>query len=476
MTLANFIAIVRARLWLLLVVMGVTVVTAVAVSFLLPKKYLAIASVVVDAKPDPVSAMIYPGLASPAFMATQVDVLGSDRVALRVVRDLKLTENSDIRQQWQDATDGQGTVEQWLSDSLKRSLDIQPSKESNVISVAYKAPDPRFAAALANAFVQAYIATTLELRVDPAKQYNNFFDDRAKAARAALEAAQVRLTNFQRQNGIVVNDERLDIEMARLSELSTQLVTFQALSAESSSRQAQAAGASADRLQEVLNNPVIGQLKSDLNRSETRLKELNTRYGDNHPQVVEARANISELRSRVNSETRRVSGGATVANTINRQREADTRGALEAQRATVLKLKSMRDEGSVLLRDLESAQRAFEGVSARLTQSGLESQSTQSNVNVLSQAVAPVTPSSPNILLNTALSIVVGLVLGTGIVLLLELRDRRVRGIDDVMEALKLPILGVMPKPGTRRSGPQRLLGMEQRVLGNNVAPSKGAA
>ena len=476
MTLANFLAIVRARLWLLLVIMGVTVVTAVVVSFLLPKKYLAVASVVVDAKPDPVSAMIYPGLASPAFMATQVDVLSSDRVALRVVRDLKLTENPDIRQQWQDATDGQGTVEQWLSDSLQKSLDIQPSKESNVILVTYKAPDPRFAAALANAFVQAYIATTLELRVDPAKQYNNFFDDRAKAARAALEAAQTRLTNFQRQNGIVVNDERLDVEMARLSELSTQLVTFQALTAESSSRQAQAAGASADRLQEVLNNPVIGQLKSDLNRSETRLQELSTRYGDNHPQVVEARANIAELRSRVDAETRRVSGGATVANTINRQREADTRAALEAQRAKVLKLKSMRDEGSVLLRDLESAQRAFEGVSARLTQSGLESQSTQSNVNVLSQAVAPIRPSSPNILLNTALSIVVGLVLGIGIALLLELRDRRVRGVEDVMQALKLPILGVMPKPGTRRSGPQRLLGMEQRVLGNNMAPSKGAA
>ncbi len=476
MTLANFLAIVRARLWLLLVIMGVTVVTAVVVSFLLPKKYLAVASVVVDAKPDPVSAMIYPGLASPAFMATQVDVLSSDRVALRVVRDLKLTENSDIRQQWQDDTEGQGTVEQWLSDSLKKSLDIQPSKESNVISVAYKAPDPRFAAALANAFVQAYIATTLELRVDPAKQYNNFFDDRAKAARVALEAAQTRLTNFQRQNGIVVNDERLDVEMARLSELSSQLVTFQALTAESSSRQAQATGASADRLQEVLMNPVIGQLKSDLNRSETRLQELSTRYGDNHPQVVEARANIAELRSRVEAETRRVSGGATVANTINRQREADTRAALEAQRAKVVKLKSMRDEGSVLLRDVESAQRAFEGVSARLTQSGLESQSTQSNVNVLSQATAPVKPSSPNILLNTALSVVVGLVLGIGVVLLLELRDRRVRGVEDVMQALKLPILGVMPKPGTRRSGPQRLLGMEQRVLGNNMAPTKGAA
>ncbi len=476
MTFANFLAIVRARLRILLLVMGVTVLTAVIVSLLLPKKYLATASVVVDAKPDPVSALIYPGLASPAFMATQVDVLVSDRVALRVVRDLKLTENPEIRQQWQDATEGEGTVEQWLSDSLKGNLDVKPSKESNVISVAYKAPDPRFAAALANAFVQAYIATSVELQVGPAKQYNTFFDDRAKAARASLEAAQTKLSNFQRQNGILVDDERMDIETARMNELSSQLVALQGLSAESSSRQAQAGGASADRLQEVLLNPVVGQLKADLARSETRLRELSTHYGDNHPQVVEARANIAELRARLEAETRRVTGGATVTNTINRQREADTRAALETQRVKVLRMKAMRNEASVLQRDVETAQRAFEGVSARLTQSGLESQTTQSNVNVLSQAVAPVKPTSPNVLLSLALSIVVGLIFGTGLVLLLELRDRRVRGVDDVMQALKLPILGVMPKPGTRRSGPQRLLGMEQRVLGNNVAPSKGAA
>lgn len=476
MTLANFIAIVRARLWVLLLVTGVTVVTAVVISLLLPKKYVAVASVVIDAKPDPVTALIYPGLASPALMATQVDVLGSDRVALRVVRDLKLTESPDIRQQWQDDTDGEGTVEQWLIELLKKNVDIQPSKESNVISVAYKAPDPRFAAALANAFVQAYIATSVELQVGPAKQYNTFFDDRAKVARAALEAAQTKLSSFQRQNGILVDDERLDVETARMNELSSQLVALQGLSAESSSRQAQATSGAGDRLQEVLMNPVIGQLKADLARSETRLQELSTRYGDNHPQVVEARANIAELRARIDAETRRVTGGATVSNNINRQREADTRAALEAQRAKVLRMKAMRNEATVLQRDVDSAQRAFESVTARLTQTGLESQTTQSNANVLSPAIAPVKPSSPKILLNTALSVVVGLIFGTGLALLLELRDRRVRGVEDVIEALKLPILGVMPKPGARRSGQQRLLGMEQRVLGNSVLPGKGAA
>ena len=54
---------------------------------------------------------------------------------------------------------------------LTKNLDVKPSRESNVIQINYRSPDPRFAAGLANAFAQAYIATTLELRVDPAKQF-----------------------------------------------------------------------------------------------------------------------------------------------------------------------------------------------------------------------------------------------------------------------------------------------------------------
>lgn len=475
MTFTNFISIVRARWWLVLLVLVATAGTALVVSLTLPKKYVAVASVVVDAKPDPVTALIYPGLGSPAFMATQVDVMNSDRVALRVVRNLKLTENPEIVAQWRDETRGEGTIEQWLIGVFQKNVDVRPSKESNVIAIAYRATDPRFAAALANAFVQAYIDTTLELRVDPAKQYNAFFDQRAKAARDALEAAQVKLSAFQRENGIVIDDERLDVETARLNELSSQLVAFQGLSAESSSRQVQAAGASADRLQEVLTNPVIGTLKADLSRAEAKLQELSTRYGDSYPQVVEAKANIAETRSRIEAETRRVTGGAAVSNSINRQREGETRVALEAQRAKVLRIKAVRDQASVLMRDVESAQKAFEGVSARLTQSVLESHSTQSNVNMLTQASAPTSPASPKIFLNTLLGMVIGSILGLGIALLLELRDRRVRGTADVVTALKLPLLGVMPKPGSRRTVAQRSLAMEQRVLGINLATGKGA-
>jgi polysaccharide biosynthesis transport protein len=476
MTFGQFIAILRARFWSALLVLAVTVGTTVGVSLVLPKKYTAVATVVMDLKPDPVTAAMYGGMASPAMMATQVDVLQSDRVAQRVVRNLRLTENPQVRAQWMEDAQGKGSIEQWLGQTFQRSMDVKPSRESSVIAVSYKAADPNFAAALANSFVQAYLETTLELRVDPAKQYSSFFDTRAKEAREMLEHAQSKLSAYQKEKGIIATDERLDVENARLNELSSQLVALQAVASESGSRQVQAQGASADKLQEVLNNPLVAGLKADLARAESRLQELESRLGDAHPQVQEAKANIAAVRSKVEAETRRVTGGVGVTNTINRQRETEVRASLEAQRSKVLRLKAVRDEGAVLTRDVESAQRAYDTVVARFNQSALESQNTQSNANVLTPASPPLEPSSPKVLLNIALSIFVGTLLAVGTALLRELMDRRVRSPQDVADAMGIAVIGVLPKAAGRRLiGPNRPTLTQRRMVARLSAPSKSA-
>ena len=467
MTFGQFLSILRARKWAALLVFLLVVATTVTVSLLLPKQYSADASVVIDIKPDPVSAMAFPAMAMPGFMATQVDILTSDRVALKVIRDLKLLDSAQLREQWQTEGEGKGTIEQWLISLLQKNLDVKPSRESNVIQIGYRSPDPRFAAGLANAFAQAYIATTLELKVDPAKQFSAFFVAQSKDARDALERAQGKLSAFQRDKGIIAADERLDVENARLAELSSQLVQIQAISSESGSRQQQAQGASGDRMQEVLNNPLIGGLKADLTRNEARLQELNSKFGDKHPQVIEAKANIAELRSRIDGEIRRVTGGVSVTNTINKQREAQVQRELNAQRGKLLQMKAVRDQGQVMVREVENAQRSYDSVMARLNQTAMEAQANQSYANLLTTAQPPAEPSSPKILLNSALSVFVGTLLAVGAALLLELTNRRVRAPEDVIAALGLPVLGVLPKPTAKRftAGRHALL-MQQRVIG----------
>ena len=92
--------------------------------------------------------------------------------------------------------------------------------------------------------------------------------------------------------------------------------------------------------------------------------------------------------------------------------------------------------------DIETAQRAYEGLSQRATQTNVESQNGQTNIAVLNAASPPSEPSKPRVLLNVLVSIFLGTLLGVGLALMLELINRRVRSADDLVEALDLPVLG----------------------------------
>jgi chain length determinant protein EpsF len=445
MTFQLIFAIVRARWILATSVFALIFASVLAFTLLMPKSYTANASIILDIKgQDPIAGMVSPALATPSYLMTQVDVITSSRVALKVVRNLKLNELPDMRQKWRAATKGIGDFEGWLAVLLKSNLEARPSRGSNVIYISYQAADPDFAAVVANGFVQAYLDTTLELRTAPAKQYNDFFEANSKTLRAALEKAQTRLSEFQQQQGLLVTDERIDIETARLNELSTQYVMTQAAVAESGSRQA-AANSQGDKSPDVMNNPLVSTLKADLNRQEAQLEQFTTRYGDQHPTVIEARSGIAETRRKMESEIRRVTSSVGVGNTVNQSRSVQIKVALDDQRAKVMKMKAVRDDAALLQRDVDNAQHAYNSVVARMSTTSLESQANQANISALELAKAPSVASSPRTLTNVFLGGAVGALLAVLISLVFERFDRRLRAHEDVDALFALPMLGAIP-------------------------------
>ena len=454
MNLQQFLLILRARYKLVLLVLLGTVTATLGVSLVLPKQYTATTSVVIDVKsPDPVIGMMLPGMAAPGYMATQTDIIQSDRVAQKVVKLLKLDANPTVRQQWMEATKGKGKLEVWLADVLQTKLDVKPARESNVISISYKAVDPGFAAAVANAFTQAYIETNVELKVEPARQYAKWFGEQGKSLRDNLEKAQAKLSAYQQEHGIVAIDERLDNETAKLNELSTQLTVVQGQTSDAQSKQR--SGAASDTLPEVVQNPTIGALKVELARQEAKLQELAGNLGRNHPQYQRAESEIATLKQRLDAETRHITSGFSTSRAVGRDKEAELKAAIEAQKKKLLELKHHRDEVAVLMRDVDAAHKAYEAVSQRFNQTSLESQSTQTNVSVLTPAAEPTEPSFPKPLLNTLVSVFFGTLLGVGAALVLEMFDQRIRSVDDLGGMLQLPILGVIEKQ--QRRGPIRL-------------------
>jgi chain length determinant protein EpsF len=356
-----------------------------------------------------------------------------------VVKLLHMDESAAIRLQWQEATKGKGQLIDWLASLLQKGLDVKPSRESNVISINYIGTDPDFAATVANAFAQAYINLNLELRVAPARQYATFFDEQTKAAREKLEKTQRALSDYQQTNGITASDDRLDYETAKLNETSSQLTGIQGITTDSQSKRL---NARADTVAEVMQSPLVVGLKTDIARLQARLTESSVNLGKNHPQTQRTEAELATLKAQLEAETRNVTSSIETTYQVSRQREKQLQDALGAQKARVLVLNKQRDELNVLRRDIESAQRTFELLSQRASQSSVESQTNQTNIAVLNPASAPTSSSKPRVMFNILIAGFLGTLLGVGLALMLELINRRVRSEQDLLSALELPVLG----------------------------------
>lgn len=457
MTLHQFFLILRARYRVVLLVLALALTAALAASLLMPRKYTAQTSLLVDVRtPDPVAGAGMSGVIAPSYMATQVDIIGGDLVAQRVVKILKLDEDGETKAAWQKATEGRGSLDSWIAKELQSGLQVQPARESNVINITYKGGNADNVAQVVNAFAQAYLDTNLSLKTEPARLYATWFDDQSKVSRAKLEDAQARLSDYQQKAGIVSSDERVDYETTKLAQISTQLTAVQGETTDSQSKR----NARGDTVAEVMQSTLINGLKADIARLEARVSENNVNLGVNHPSRQRAEAELASLRGRLASESNRISASIETAYKVGKDRERELQASVNAQKTRVLALNKQRDELNVYRRDVEAAQRAYETVSQSASQTRLQSLTNQTNVVRLNTALAPIDPSSPKLPLNLLIAAFVGTLLGVGYAMVLELMNRRVRSSEDLMQMLDLPVLARISSNGGKRrmmDGPGRL-------------------
>jgi succinoglycan biosynthesis transport protein ExoP len=458
----QFLLILLARKKIILSTLLVTVLLTLGYSLLQSKTYKSTASVLLNYKGvDPLTGLTMPGQLLPGYMATQIDIISSKNVALRVVDALKLASIPSVLAQFSAATDGHGTARDWLADLMLKKLEIVPSRESSVVEISFKGNDPQFAAAVANAFADEYQKISVQLKTEPMKKASSYFNEQTRQLRDNVETAQARLSKYQQEKGIVSLDaNRVDIELARLNDLAAQLVAAQTQAIEANSRQRLAAG-SAVSSPDVANNGLIQSLRVGMAAADAKFADTAQRLSANHPQYQAAKAEVDKMRAELNAAMGTVSQSVGNNAEVLRQRENELRSALAAQKVRVLELNRTHDELGVLLKDLDSAQRAFDAASQRFSQTRIEAMSEQSDISVLNPAVAPLEPFGPRVLLNTLVAVLLGTVLGVGLGLLLELLNRPVRSASDMKDVLGIPVLGTIEwkPPRVRGSGFKALMG-----------------
>lgn len=452
MTISQLFIIIRARLYIFWTVFLFVVISAAIVCIVLPKKYKASATVIVNYKwADPISGLTLPAQLMPGYMATQVDIITSKDIALKVVDELKLQQVDTFKQDFLKQDEPQSDMRSWLADWLIKRVEVTPSRTSSVIEIAFKGKTPEFAASVANTFAKNYIDKTVQLKVEPSRKAASYYTAQVKELQTQLEQSQQKLLKYQQDHQVVNIDGSLDIENARLSDLSSKLVAAQSQSVEANSRQ-RSANNSSNESPDIASDALVQSLKTQLAEAETKMADVAAHYAKNHPLNIAAQAQIDKLKTELNKQisvaSKTVSGSAA----IYTQNLEQTRSALEAQKKKVLELNSQRRELSSLTRDVDTAQKAYTAATDRFNQSNFEGQSNQSDITLLNAATVPLKPSSPKTLLIMAAAILLGIFGGLSLSIISELFDRRVRSTDDMLSLVEAPLLGVVPQIKLKRT------------------------
>jgi capsular polysaccharide biosynthesis protein len=219
----HLVVIWQRRWW---VVMSCLLMGAIGTALALwqSRAYTAEAQLVLDVRQDPMNG----GFMSALNMSTQLEVIKSDKVTARAAALLLDSDDLQLRAALLGLMKGKAPSIKGLSTFLQAGLTVEPVRGSNVIALTCMAPSPELAVAAVNAVAHAAMDVSIEMKVDPTKESAVWLQGQSKSARAALEAAQAKLSRYQQEKGIVVTDDRMNEESARLSALESALVDAEA--------------------------------------------------------------------------------------------------------------------------------------------------------------------------------------------------------------------------------------------------------
>ncbi|CAG1021243.1 Tyrosine-protein kinase ptk [Patescibacteria group bacterium] len=484
MNLQQLLIIFSARKNLIIAYLLVTMLATLVLSLSTPKQYVANTSLVLDQPSiNPITGAELRIQLTAGYMATQTDIIKSPSVALLVSNILNLTSNKDYQESFRKSSDlnlekyellqaalreGDGQLKgseqvislkhelmedfrNWIAGGLIKGLEVIPSRESNILGISFSATSAKFAAKAADAYAQAYIQISNQLKRQSTQQTADWFEDQSRLYKERLEKAQQQLSSFQQKYGIIASssEERVDLEEAKLAELSNQLIRSQLETADLVSKKEQLTKGLANMeslksLSEVLSSPVLQQLKIDLVRTDAKLADLRQTIGINHPRYKQTVAEANDLKEKIKTEMNTVMHGFNSRILSAKQRDGNLVKVVAEQKARVLELKKYYDEIAVLKREVANAKVIYDEVTKRAIQMRMESEIRQSNAAVLDHAVAPKVADKPKIKINMILSVFLGLILGLGAALFAEILDRRVRSQTDIVDGLDLPVFGVI--------------------------------
>ncbi len=442
MNIIQFLRIIWARRILVILAFVAAVAGAYTVAVLVQPRYEAVSRVNIDLlKKDPVVGLNEDVRNFGIFFDAQQQLIRDYQVTGPVVDKLGwLTDPGLIRAyQGRNATDTRD-FRQWLAQLVADNTSTSITS-STILEITFHSPNPVEAKTGAEALRDAYLNAALATKRQTSEKMAAWYTQQAEVARKAADEAEVKKAAYEKETGIVYQGNDSDMDSSRLAALAGQMTMPNPQAA---------TGISGSHMQLAQLDAQIAQRSKDLGPNNPEMQALKAQ-----------RTTLAQVVAQEDAQTRKIASGQSGAEALSRVL-AEQKARVIGQRDKIEKLRQLQS-------DVDLRRDQYKTTAARAAELTLQGALTDPGLTPIGTVVAPTKPAFPNKPLMVGGAGALGIGLGLGLSLLLELLNRRVRGVEDLNLSSELKCIAVVraPRPKT---------GLIRRILGLGPATPRPAA
>lgn len=409
------------------------------------------------------------------YYPTQYRLLESRGLAERVVLDLGLMDdqrfNTAPRQMFEggDPDDPMSeaadeAVLAQLANRVLAGLSIEPVKDTELVELSFVGSNAEMASRIANGVADAFIDWGIETRTASVGRASDFLAKQIDTLKIEINEKEQQLQSYGRSTDILNLDPQSDTTLQQLDRLNAEHITALGDRLEKEARYNELKVSPAEALANRESDGLVSELQRELIRLEADYETRLRTYKPEWPEMVDLKARIDEGRADltrlVEERGREARDAAHAEYQTALRRERSLQAEIGRVKAKVMDRNASAVEFRNLEMEIQNRRQLLDEMLRRLSEAGVRARlqsERETNVRVIDRALTPRRPFRPSLARNVIAGLLLGVGLGIGVVLLLNLMDRTVRGPIELQQRLGLPVLAAVPdldqKSGAARYG-----------------------
>jgi succinoglycan biosynthesis transport protein ExoP len=453
--LSGLIARNRRHLPLVLAVTGVVMVADLAYTFLSTPRYTSTATMYYEPQKTDItttqSNTALGDLARDQAVDTQVEALKSPALVDSVVTEEHLDQDKKYAVKNSEQKLAPDLQRDAVLDRVIKDLKVKRVGQTLLLAVSFTHNSPTKAAAVANAFAQAYIDRQIQQKIEVSHIDNSLLNAQIDDMRQKVEVADTAVQEYKAAHNLVGSDTNgTALTEAEISTLDGQLATARSVQAEAEGRLAAAQkqlrnGSHGEDVGAALGSPTISELRQQRAQISARVADMEGRYGPLHPDLQTAKHQLADIDNQIQAEINRIISNLTAEVEVAQKSTSSLENSVSSTREQLVNGDSASVKLNELQRNADAARQLYETVLTRVKETSAQQAISQADSRIDTPATPSAQPSQPIILLNILLGLIAGFGLGAIAAYIVERWNVRVSSIEDVEGLLNLPFLGAIP-------------------------------